>query len=92
MEVILDCGRMTDREAAHDCLKEVFGLPDYYGRNLDALYDCLSEGGAYRVTLRDLSALTALGEYGIALLDTLREVPGLELTAETEKGEDRTGL
>ena len=24
-------------------LKEVFPLPDYYGKNLDALYDCLCE-------------------------------------------------
>lgn len=81
MEVMLDCARLTDRETAHDYLKECFGLPDYYGRNLDALYDCLSERSACRVVLQNPSALMALGEYGIALLDTLREVPGLELTA-----------
>ena len=26
----------------HQYLKEVFGLPDYYGNNMDALWDCLS--------------------------------------------------
>jgi len=29
----------------HDYLKEVFDFPDYYGKNLDALYDCLTDIG-----------------------------------------------
>ena len=29
----------------HDYLKEVFDFPDYYGKNLDALYDCLCDIG-----------------------------------------------
>jgi ribonuclease inhibitor len=27
----------------HDYLMEALDLPDYYGKNLDALYDCLTE-------------------------------------------------
>ena len=27
----------------HDVLSEAFGFPAYYGRNLDALHDCLCE-------------------------------------------------
>ena len=27
----------------HEALKRLLGLPDYYGHNADALYDCLSE-------------------------------------------------
>ena len=27
----------------HDALAEAFGFPAYYGRNLDALHDCLTE-------------------------------------------------
>jgi RNAse (barnase) inhibitor barstar len=27
----------------HDYLMEALNLPDYYGKNLDALYDCLTE-------------------------------------------------
>ena len=27
--------------ALHQYFKEVFNLPDYYGNNLDALWDCL---------------------------------------------------
>ena len=37
--VVVDGGLMTSREAAHDLLAARLGLPEYYGRNLDALYD-----------------------------------------------------
>lgn len=33
------------KEKGHDYLKEVLNFPDYYGKNLDALYDCLTEIG-----------------------------------------------
>ena len=41
--IVLDGRRMTDRETAHLYLKKKLELPEYYGRNLDALYDCLCE-------------------------------------------------
>lgn len=31
------------KERGHDYLAEELNLPDYYGKNLDALYDCLTE-------------------------------------------------
>ena len=31
------------KKQGHDYLIEVLNLPDYYGKNLDALYDCLCE-------------------------------------------------
>ena len=43
MKVILDGNYMSAKDEMHRYLKEKFQLPDYYGRNLDALYDCLSE-------------------------------------------------
>jgi len=33
------------KKEGHDYLKEVLNFPDYYGKNLDALYDCLCEIG-----------------------------------------------
>ena len=41
--IIIDGAAMTTRDAAHSHLALRLGLPDYYGRNLDALYDCLTE-------------------------------------------------
>ena len=43
MEVILDARCMGERVKAHEYLKEQLELPRYYGNNLDALYDCLTE-------------------------------------------------
>ena len=50
-EVTLDAGRLCQKEAAHAYLKERLGLPDYYGANLDALYDCLTELDGLKVIL-----------------------------------------
>ena len=41
--ITLDATMLRERLPAHDYLKEALALPDYYGRNLDALYDCLTE-------------------------------------------------
>jgi len=49
--IVLDGRRMKDRETAHDYLKKQLQLPDYYGRNLDALFDCLCEMNNVQVIL-----------------------------------------
>ncbi len=41
--VVLDARRMNTPAQAHLYLRERLQLPDYYGGNLDALYDCLTE-------------------------------------------------
>ena len=33
------------KKEGHDYLKRVLNFPNYYGKNLDALYDCLCEIG-----------------------------------------------
>ena len=43
MIIELDCREMTDKPAMHAYLKEKLALPEYYGKNLDALHDCLTD-------------------------------------------------
>ncbi|MBQ6998657.1 MAG: barstar family protein [Clostridia bacterium] len=39
--IILDFSEIKTGYELHKQLKEKFGLPDYYGENWDALWDCL---------------------------------------------------
>lgn len=41
--VSLDAKKMVEKEKMHEYLAKKFDLPEHYGRNLDALFDCLCE-------------------------------------------------
>lgn len=72
--IILDGKCMRDFESAHDYLSRVLRLPEYYGRNLDALYDLLTAYPAARLTLRHPEMLVAhLGNYGELVLRVLAD-------------------
>lgn len=43
MEYIIDTLKLSEKVSAHKYLKELFAFPEYYGNNLDSLYDCLTE-------------------------------------------------
>ncbi|MCF0106437.1 MAG: barstar family protein [Holdemanella sp.] len=43
MDYYIDASLLVDKDSSHAYLKKVFDFPEYYGNNLDALYDCLSE-------------------------------------------------
>ncbi|MGS0742908.1 barstar family protein [Glaciimonas sp. GG7] len=40
--VHLDGSTLTDWDAFHTASQEIFGFPDFYGRNMSAWIDCLS--------------------------------------------------
>ena len=75
MRVELDWALMTGRKEVHEYLKQQFQFPDYYGRNLDALYDLLSSAETgYEITFVNGHLVEAnLGGYGSALLATIKE-------------------
>ena len=88
MRLELDCALMTDRTSAHDYLKQQLGLPEYYGKNLDALYDLMT-GFLHDICIavRNTDVLEDnLGGYGDAMLATMREAaednPSLTLEIE----------
>lgn len=75
MEVILDGALVTDRATLHDLLAEKFAFPDYYGRNLDALYDMLT-GNPKEINVTVIHTeelLEHLGRYGKLFLQTLQD-------------------
>ncbi len=70
----LDGRRMTNRDTAHEHLKEQLALPEYYGRNLDALYDLLCEDGRERtIRLHHRAEMESMGHYAVALLDVFHD-------------------
>ena len=69
----LDGRQITDRKTLHDQLQLQLELPAYYGRNLDALYDILTErGNPMTVVVTHWEDIEqSLGHYAAALMDTL---------------------
>ncbi|MBQ7216847.1 MAG: barstar family protein [Synergistaceae bacterium] len=43
MRVVLDALRLQRKDEAHKYLREALDFPEYYGGNLDALHECLTE-------------------------------------------------
>ncbi len=39
----IDASKMQTRDDIHDYMEDIFDFQDFYGRNLDALYDRLQE-------------------------------------------------
>ena len=53
IRVQLSAASWDTPEKAHDALAQALSFPDYYGRNLDALHDCLTEVGDTQLVIED---------------------------------------
>ena len=73
--VRLDCRNMKTKREAHEYIAKTLCFPDYYGKNLDALYDCLTEFCRDTlIVIRYSSVLKEqLGEYAENLLGTFSD-------------------
>lgn len=69
--ILIDCAELSVRESAHDYIAEKFSFPSYYGKNLDALYDCLQELPPCTVILRNFDLAK---DYAPFILGVLYEV------------------
>lgn len=87
METIrLDAARLRGRQDAMDTLGAALSLPEWWGRNLDALYDCLTDlDRPVRLVVADAADLDA-SPFGRRLLrvlaDAAADTPWLELELE----------
>lgn len=72
-EIILDCAEITDKKQLHALIAEKLNFPDWYGGNLDALYDCLT--GVYdeiNIVLKNFARLEEnLGSYALSVRKVL---------------------
>ena len=50
-QITLDGNILADAALVHDYLKEQLQFPEYYGKNLDALYDCLTDLDDMEITI-----------------------------------------
>ena len=50
-QITLDGNLLGDVAHIHDYLKEMLEFPEYYGKNLDALYDCLTDLSDVEITI-----------------------------------------
>ena len=50
-QVTLDCSKMTVPDEVHDLFAQALDFPDWYGHNLDALMDCLTDLDETAITL-----------------------------------------
>jgi len=54
----IDCTNIETPEQLHTAMAQTLSFPDWYGRNLDAMYDCLTE-------LEDATELTVLNWHAL---------------------------
>lgn len=50
-QITLDGNLLSDAAQMHDYLKECLEFPEYYGKNLDALHDCLTDLNDVEITI-----------------------------------------
>ncbi len=63
IELQLNASNVTGRGDLHDLFAATLSLPEWYGRNLDALHDCLtSMSEDVRVTVAAEELIGTLGE------------------------------
>ncbi len=77
---------IKDKQSLHGRLKGALMFPDYYGMNLDALYDCLTDTQEQTsVAVRGYDEMKeSLGGYAISFRDVLErasaENPNLDVS------------
>jgi ribonuclease inhibitor len=74
-EILLNGDKMLNKAATHAYLKQKLALPDYYGENLDALWDCLAaDFSLKKITIYNTAAIIEhLGSYGESIISLLEQ-------------------
>lgn len=70
-EIRLNGDKMIDKASTHAYLRQELELPDYYGENLDALWDCLSTDFSCKkiIIFKPQVIIENLGNYGESIIN-----------------------
>ena len=77
-KIVLDISGCRYYDQLHDTIKQAFGFPEHYGKNLDALWDCLWETFVkkqpWEISICGAEKMNAeLREYMMQVLDVFRQ-------------------
>lgn len=90
IRVIIDGNKIRNKEMLHSHLRSELKLPEYYGNNLDAFYDCMStDSRRVEIIIKNRSELDEVFEpymrqFIFTLLDLMTDRPlfSLHITAQ----------
>lgn len=81
--VQLSARKWRTEQDVHDALARVLQFPGYYGRNLDALFDCLRELTDTQLVIEDCAfaaeRIERWGKFLMVFFDSAMENPGLQI-------------
>ena len=84
MKKILETACLLEREAAQAYLKEQLSFPEWYGGNLDALYDCLTVLGETEIVFTGTEESPYFRRVWRVFRAAARENPDLRVTREED--------
>ena len=81
--VQLSARKWRTEQDVHDALARALQFPGYYGRNLDALFDCLRDLTDTQLVIEDCAfaaeRIERWGKFLMVFFDSAMENPGLQI-------------
>lgn len=75
IKTVIDGKYIRDEKTFHRTVKRLFQLDDYYGENLDALWDMLTERKNLNIKIiNSKSIIKYLGDYGLKIINLFNEL------------------
>ena len=84
----IDCEKLCASRTAHKYLAETLEFPEYYGNNLDALFDCMTDKGECTILFKGAAELYKEGGYGARILKVMRDAAAANPLLHMEMTED----
>ena len=79
-QITLDGNILADAAKVHDYLMELLEFPEYYGKNLDALHDCLTDLEDVEITITSPEEDGAIYQRIIRVFKAASRETGFSLT------------